>query len=101
MPIVQFEGSQESLEVGKGANLRKSLQFAGHTPHMGVTKALNCLGLGLCGSCWVLVVEGAENLSPPSKMEQLNWRRPLSHGWRLACQVRVYGDVQLRLQGAE
>ena len=98
MPIVRLEGSGESLEVGKGANLRKSLQFDDKTPHSGVWTKVNCMGLGLCGSCWVIVVDGAENLSPPSKMEELNWRRPLSHGWRLACQARVYGDVVIKLQ---
>ena len=98
MPIVRFEGSDESMEVGKGSNLRKSLVLHGKTPHRGLYKALNCRGMGLCGTCWVDVVQGGENLSPPSKMEQLNLRRPLGAGHRLSCQTRVYGDCVIRAQ---
>ena len=101
MPIVRFEGSDKQIEVGKGANLRRSLLLHETTPHAGLHKALNCRGLGLCGTCWIEVLEGEENLSPPSKMELLPltspWKRVGVPGRRLSCQVRVYGDCLIRL----
>lgn len=91
MPIVRFEGSKDSIEVGMGSNLLRSLRL-----HDKPITAL-CLGLGLCGTDWIEVVQGADNLSPPSAMERLALGKPLKHGRRLACQVRVYGDCVLRL----
>ena len=100
MPIVRIEGSGQQIEVGKGANLRRSLILSGHNPQSGFEQALNCRGLGMCGTCWVEVVEGEENLSPPSKMEQLPtspFKRLGVKGRRLSCQTRVYGDCVIRL----
>ncbi len=100
MPIVRFEGSEQQLEVGKGANLRRSLVLHHTTPHAGLETSFNCRGLGLCGTCWIEVLEGEENLSPPSKMELLPtspFKRIGVPGRRLSCQVRVYGDCLIRL----
>lgn len=100
MPVVRFEGSDRQIEVGKGANLRRSLMLHGMTPHAGLQKIINCRGLGLCGTCWVEVLEGEENLSPPSKMEGLPTspcKKVGVPGRRLSCQVRVYGDCLIRL----
>lgn len=100
MPTVRIEGSDQRIEVGKGANLRRSLQLHGITPHSGIERTLNCRGLGLCGTCWVEVTEGEENLSPPSKMESLPtspFKRVGVKGRRLSCQLRVYGDCVIKL----
>lgn len=100
MPIVRFEGSDETMEVGKGANLRRSLLLHGRSPYRGLEKGVNCHGLGLCGTCWVEVLEGEENLSPPSKMEQIPtspFKKIGRKGRRLSCQTRVYGDCLIRL----
>jgi ferredoxin len=97
MPVVRLDGSGEAIEVGKGANLRRSLLLHGKNPHRGVFRLVGCLGLGLCGSCQVRATQGADNLSAPSAMERLNWRRPLSRGRRLACQTRVFGDCTIAL----
>ena len=70
----------------------------------------NCRGLGLCGTCIVEVVEGAENLQPvqPNGKEKFNlgptgnwktkhWHLDSDHSkYRLACQVKVMGDVKLK-----
>ncbi len=100
MPIVRFEGSDDFIEVGKGANLRRSLLLHHKTPHKGLEKAVNCRGLGLCGTCWVDVLEGEENLSAVSNMEQLPtspFKKVGVKGRRLSCQTRVYGDCLIRL----
>lgn len=98
MPIIRFHGSDGKLEVGNGANLRRGLLLHGRNPYVGLYRLANCHGVGMCGTCAVEVVEGAENLSPPTRMERLNIRRPLRKGQRLACQMRVYGDCVIRTQ---
>src|SRR5262249_11489032 len=44
--------------------LRDALRGAGVEVYKGVHRFLNCHGLGLCGTCYVLVKEGMENLAP-------------------------------------
>lgn len=53
-----------------------------------------CGNRALCSTCAALVVEGSENLDPPSRQERrlLKWiGAPLSV--RLTCQARIHGDV--------
>ena len=45
----------------------------------------SCGGIGVCNRCRVRIVEGSENLTPPTRFE----RDPDS---RLACQAVVLGD---------
>ncbi len=53
---------------------------------------------GTCGTCRIEVREGLENLSPPSAEEKAFLARlPTSNRCRLACQVRVEGDVTIAL----
>jgi len=51
----------------------------------GVPIANSCGGIGVCNRCRVRIVEGSENLTPPTHFE----RDPPA---RLACQAVVLGD---------
>lgn len=65
-----------------------------------------CGGDGLCATCAVVPISGAENLSPPTKLEKLSlalwFLKPLAlvrKRWkgkpvRLACQSYVQGPVE-------
>lgn len=99
MPLVRLDGTDKTIEVGKGANLRKALIMGGATPHRGLGRWLNCQGMGLCSACLVRVTGGAENLSPPTRMETLHYRQPLKHDLRLSCQARVFGDCTVNVPG--
>lgn len=89
MPIVHFLGRSISCE--RKARLRSVLLAAGVSPHRGPFKLLNCHGLGSCGTCAVRV-EG--DVSRPGLLEsaRLLFAR---RGVRLACKVRVLGDVRV------
>lgn len=100
MPEVRFR--DEVLEVEEGANLRAALRRAGLSPHNGNASWFNCKGMGTCGTCAVRI-EGAVSPAEPSARER--WRlsfpphRP-ERGLRLACQVRVAGDLEVhKLEG--
>jgi ferredoxin len=101
MPKVTFVNEKQEIEVPQGANLRQEARKAGIEVYQGLDRYLNCRGLGLCGTCLVLVKKGMENLSPISLREKLNFSvHPksmmaiLGHEdeARLSCQVLVNGD---------
>jgi len=48
----------------------------------------SCGGVGVCSRCKVTVVEGAENLGAPTRMESAR----VSGNERLACQAVIFGD---------
>jgi ferredoxin len=55
----------------------------------------NCGGVGQCGTCVVEVLEGAQNLSPRSDVEEVYLAdRPANY--RLSCRTSVNGDVTVR-----
>lgn len=54
---------------------------------------------GVCGTCIVSVRAGAENLSPMTDEERDTLENfAAAPGQRLACQVRIVGDVEIELQ---
>src|SRR5215831_17553497 len=104
MPKIVFVNEKKEIEVPEGANLRQEAIKAGIQVYKGLHKYLNCRGLGLCGTCKVLVKKGMENLSPKTLRERFNLNfHPLTmlaalgneDEIRLACQVRVNGDCEV------
>lgn len=90
------EARAEPLSARRGQTLLEALSGAG------VPVTASCKS-GLCGSDAVLVIEGHENLSPPSDDERATLKRlGLEDKARLACCCRVYGPVRINrdLSGA-
>jgi ferredoxin len=62
-----------------------------------------CDGNGDCGQCYVIVEEGAENLTPIGDRERERLAEGMMAGnprARLACQAYVTGPVVVRRSGA-
>lgn len=123
MPKVTFVKEKVDIEVADGANLRQAARAAGIEVYQGLDRFLNCRGLGLCGTCRVLVKKGMENLSPKGvSREQWEQRQKQAAAkdngaaksiverftlWkslavighedemRLACQVDIHGDCTI------
>jgi ferredoxin len=104
MPKVTFVKEKMEIEVPVGSNLREEARKAGIEVYKGIERYLNCRGLGLCGTCKVLVKKGMENLSKKTRMERFNLSfhpltmlRALGHEdeMRLSCQVQVNGDCTI------
>ncbi len=91
---IQFSG--QTYVATKGSNLRKVLLEQGAPLYNGSASALNCRGLGTCGTCAIRIVKG--EAQPARAIER--WRlsfpphRPDSE-LRLACQIEVLGDLTL------
>jgi ferredoxin len=53
-----------------------------------------CGGYGQCSTCIVEVVQGLENLSPRTAVEERRFRKS-PDSYRLACQTLVNGDASI------
>lgn len=120
MPKLYFIREQREIEVPAGSNLRDVARKAGidiyyrfaGCPNWLAQNVLNCHGLGLCGTCGVHLVEGAETGAEPA-----DWRErarvaiydPLTphlpagrigheKEFRLACRTIVKGDLKVLTQ---
>jgi ferredoxin len=105
MPKVTIVNEKREIEVPAGANLRQAARQAGVQLYAGLHKYLNCRGLGLCGTCKVLVKKGMENLSPKSFMERTRLGLSMAsigheNEMRLSCQATVNGDCTIETQPA-
>lgn len=100
MPKVKFIKEKQEIEVPAGANLRQEALKAGIGIYQGKDRLLNCRGLGLCGTCRVLVKKGMENLSPKGLQERIRLGLSLAvigheEEMRLSCQTKVLGDCEI------
>jgi len=92
MPTVEFLNTAKKVDCGQFANLRKVALLNDVPVYKAFDEKINCRGNGLCGTCVVEVVEGADKLSPPTRREQFKLKgQPASR--RLSCQCQVMGDV--------
>jgi ferredoxin len=90
MPVVTFERLQKQKKVTAGATLIAAANRAG------VPIGQSCGGEGACGWCRVRIITGAENLSKTSQREaQLIHEKRFAGDERVACQVKVFGDVRV------
>jgi len=90
MPTVLFEAENRKVDVPAGTTLRKAAKKAGVSVYGGVNKLANCRGFGLCGTDKVTVAP-AECVSGPSFFEKFQFGEKARE--RLACQVKIQGDV--------
>ena len=67
----------------------------------GVKVPLACGGVGVCGTCHVIVESGMDNLSKPTddELDTIQMIPNNTKESRLACQALVKGDVTVRVAG--
>ena len=101
MPTIKFVKEKKEVQVPEGANLRREARAAGVQVYKGPDKVLHCPGLGLCGTCRVLITKGADHASPKGWWESFKLRylslAAIGHEdtMRLSCQTRVEGDMEV------
>ncbi|MBI3817342.1 MAG: 2Fe-2S iron-sulfur cluster binding domain-containing protein [Planctomycetes bacterium] len=105
MPKVIFSNEKLNIDAADGANLRETALAAGIQLYRGPARLLNCRGRGDCKTCKVKI-EPDKNASPRTAAElprahgrilQMIDHRELI-GWRLACQVRIRGEIDVATQ---
>ncbi len=94
MPMIDFLNENKKVDCGQYANLRKVALLHDVPVYKGFheTPIGNCHGNGLCGTCVMEIVEGAQNLTPKTLREKFKLRSKPAN-YRLSCQCQVLGDV--------
>jgi ferredoxin len=93
MPKVVFVNEHRIVQIASGKNLKTLAIELGVNPHREFFRGLNCGYLGLCGACQLWVKPSAPNaISRPNFREKMAGMRGER---RLACQVRVLGDIEV------
>ena len=95
MANIKFVNEDLEVVAADGANLRTKALENKVDIYKTWGKLTNCGGYGQCGTCIVEVVEGMENLSPPTEAEKRKLRKK-PDTYRLACQVIVNGSVSVK-----
>jgi ferredoxin len=117
MPLVRIVKENKENEVPEGAVLRTEAINAGVNLNCGVNgygsrlnKYVNCKGMGMCGTCRVLITKGMENTNKLTRREWLKFKTPVSippdpipclayigneETMRLACMTKVFGDIEV------
>ena len=94
MGNIKFVKEDQEVVAANGANLRLKAMENRMDIYKLMGKMMNCGGNGQCGFCIVEVVEGMENLSPRTDVEnRLLKKKP--ENYRLACQTLVNGPVSV------
>ena len=98
MPRVLIEPSGMEFEVPEGRTVMAVAREQGYY------WPTQCNMACRCASCFFLVVEGANHLSPMGAAERAalleqRGRRALDEPVRLACQAEILGDVVIRKTG--
>ncbi len=95
MPSIRFVKEDKEIQVPYEANLRLKALESGIDLYTLKGKLMNCGGYGQCGTCIIEVIDGMENLSPRTDVEnrKLNKQPPT---YRLACQTLVNGPVSIQ-----
>jgi len=92
MPRVTF------ADAGKAADFPAGKTLLSCTMEMDVRVSHVCGGDGACGTCRIEVLEGWDNLTPPTPDETY---KELEAPYRLSCQCKLLGDVVLKVARIE
>jgi ferredoxin len=94
MGNIKFVKENQEIIAADGANLRFKAIENRIDIYTLIGKMTNCGGYGQCGTCIVEIVEGMENLSPRTEVENRKLKKKPGT-YRLACQVLVNGAVSV------
>ena len=70
MPTVNFVNEKVTAEAADGQDIRSVARQNGIELYEGPHKVVNCMGMGMCGSCTIATTNGQESCSPPSLRER-------------------------------
>jgi len=88
MPVVHF------ARIGKSKEIRPGATILAAANQVDVPIGQSCNGDGICGWCKVTIVQGMDQLAPPSPLEKkLLEEKQFSTDERAACLARVKGDI--------
>jgi len=93
MADIKFVKENREVVAADGANLRLQALQNNIDIYTFRGKMMNCGGYGQCGTCIVKIVEGMENISPRTPVENKKLKK--KPDYRLACQALVNGAISV------
>jgi len=93
VPKVHFQTEMVTVEVPENTTLREVAIQQGIQLYRGMWTHINCIGNGVCGRCMIWILSDGKRVSRPSVRERVH---RIKGTQRLACQVKVIGDVVIR-----
>jgi ferredoxin len=94
---VRYPDRNLEAPIQEGEILRDAIRAHGVPLYTFINNIRNCNGGGQCGTCFVEVLEGMDNLSPRTIAEQRLLKRR-AENCRLSCQALIYGNISIRTQ---
>ncbi|WP_138497366.1 2Fe-2S iron-sulfur cluster-binding protein [Nostoc sp. PA-18-2419] len=94
MGNIKFVKENKEVVAADGANLRLKAMENNIDIYTLIGKMTNCGGYGQCGTCIIEIVEGQQNLSPRTDVENRKLKKK-PENYRLACQTLVNGPVSV------
>lgn len=91
---IYFENEGKDITAASGANLRTKAIENQIDLYTFMGKMMSCGGYGQCATCIVEILEGSENLSPRTEVEERRFKNK-PDSYRLACQTTVNGRVRV------
>jgi ferredoxin len=91
---IYFENEGKDITAASGANLRTKAIENQIDLYTFMGKMMSCGGYGQCTTCIVEILEGAENLSPRTEVEERRFKNK-PDSYRLACQTTVNGRIRV------
>ncbi|WP_299489071.1 2Fe-2S iron-sulfur cluster-binding protein [Acaryochloris sp. IP29b_bin.137] len=95
MSRIRFVNEDQEIEVTEEDDLRSVALDSKIDLYTFKGKLMNCGGYGQCGTCIIEVVEGMDNLSPRTPVENVKLKRK-PETFRLACQTLVLGPASIK-----
>jgi ferredoxin len=92
---ITFVKEDKAVFATQGANLRVKAIENQIDLYTFKGKMMNCGGYGQCGTCIVEIVDGMDNLSPRTPVEDRKLKKK-PESYRLACQCLVNGPVSVK-----
>jgi adenylate cyclase len=84
------------VPLGRAASARDDETILDVARRAAVPLGNSCGGVGICTSCKVRVIDGAENLTEPTAREiRVGTARGFIPGERMACQAVLRGDCSV------
>lgn len=95
MSSILFVNEDQEIDVSEEDDLRSVALDNKIDLYTLKGKLMNCGGYGQCGTCIIEVVDGMDNLSPRTPIENAKLKRK-PETYRLACQTLVLGNVSIK-----
>ncbi len=99
MPIIKILPNPNYCPEGASFEAETGQKLVNILEVNGISLQNKCQHRGVCGSCLVNIIDGHDGLNEPEdeELDQLEFNPKAKDSSRLACQVKILGNVTLEI----